>query len=194
MNLRRLLLVPLVCLAFAAQAAQAVEVAGAKFDDRTRIGTADLVLNGAGMRNRLFFKVYAIGLYLPEKTGTAAAVLAAAGPKRMQIATLRNLTAEQFADALVAGIEKNHAEAEIAPLRARMEAFRATILTLKEAPKGAVVLLDWLPESGTRLTFNGEKKGEDIPGEDFYRALLRIWLGERPAQDDLRDALLGKEH
>jgi hypothetical protein len=55
-----------------------------------------------------------------------------------------------------------------------------------------VVHLDWLPESGTRLTFNGVAKGSDIPGEDFYRALLKIWIGDKPAQDDLKEHLLGK--
>jgi len=55
-----------------------------------------------------------------------------------------------------------------------------------------VVDLDYLPESGTRLTVRGQPMGKDIAGEDFYQALLRIWLGARPAQDDLKDALLGK--
>ena len=56
-----------------------------------------------------------------------------------------------------------------------------------------MVNLDWLPDSGTRLTFNGAQKGNDIAGEDFYRALLRIWLGDKPVQDDLKEHLLGKE-
>jgi hypothetical protein len=144
------------------------------------------------LRSRLFFKVYAIGLYLPQKANSAAEVLAQTGAKRLRIATLRDLTAEQFADALVEGMEKNHAPAELEPLKARIQAFRANMLDIKSAAKGATVIIDWLPESGTRLVFNGERRGSDIPGEDFHRALLRIWLGERPAQDDLREALLGK--
>jgi hypothetical protein len=61
--------------------------------------------------------------------------------------------------------------------------------------KGAAVHLDWLPEVGggvTRLTIDGAKKGEDVAGEDFYRALLKIWLGDKPIQDDLKQHLLGK--
>lgn len=186
------LLLALVWLATLATAHAAVEVEGVRFDDRTRLGTADLVLNGAGLRSRLFFKVYAIGLYLPEKKAAAADLLAQKGAKRLHIVTLRELTAEQFADALVEGMQKNHAEAEIAALKARIDQFRAAILALKVAPKGATVQIDWLPDTGTRLMFNGEKQGSDIPGEDFHRALLKIWLGDKPAQDDLRDALLGR--
>jgi hypothetical protein len=189
MKLRNLLLLPLACLSLAAQA---VEIEGVKFDDRTKLGNAELALNGAGLRTRVFFKVYAVGLYVPEKKGAAADVLAQKGAKRLRIVTLRDLTAEQFADALVEGMQKNHAAAEIEPLKARIDKFRAIMLDLKEAPKGATVVIDWLPEIGTRLAFNGEKRGEDIPGEDFYRALLKVWLGDKPAQDDLKEALLGK--
>ncbi|MDP2793561.1 MAG: chalcone isomerase family protein [Sulfurisoma sp.] len=188
--MRRLILLVLAC--GLAGIAQATEVAGVKFEDGVRLGNAELVLNGAGLRSRVFFKVYAIGLYLPGKKAAAADVLAAAGAKRLRIVTLRELTAEQFADALVEGIHKNHADAEIEPLKARIEKFRGIVLDIKTAPKGAVVEIDWLPEVGTRLSFAGERRGEDIPGEDFHRALLRIWLGEKPAQDDLKDALLGK--
>lgn len=193
MKLRNLLLLPLACLSLAVQA---VEIEGVKFDDKAKSGSgpqsADLILNGAGLRTRVFFKVYAIGLYLPEKKSAAADVLALKGAKRLRIVTLRDLTAEQFADALVEGMQKNHAAADLEPLKARIEKFRAVMLDLKAAPKGATVVIDWLPESGTRLTFNGEKRGDDIPGDDFHRALLKVWLGEQPAQDDLREALLGK--
>jgi hypothetical protein len=54
-----------------------------------------------------------------------------------------------------------------------------------------VITLDYIPESGTRVTLNGEPKGEAIAGDDFYRALLRIWLGENPVDSSLKKALLG---
>ena len=142
--------------------------------------------------NKLFFKVYAIGLYLPQKAGTAADVLAAKGAKRIAIVTLRDLTAEEFSNALIEALKKNHDEATLAALQPRIEQFRVTMLGIGNAPEKSVVHLDWLPDAGTRLTFNGAQKGGDIAGEDFYRALLRIWLGDKPAQDDLKDKLLGK--
>jgi len=188
--MKRILLVLLICLAGLAHAA--TELAGVKFEDTSRLGAADLQLNGAGMRARFFLKVYAIGLYLPERKTTVADVLSLKGVKRLQVVTLRELTAEQFADALVEGIRKNHSEAETAPLGARIEEFKAAILAVKTAAKGDVISIDWLPDSGTRLSINGKQQGKDIAGEDFYLALLRIWLGPKPAQDDLKEALLGK--
>ena len=45
--------------------------------------------------------------------------------------------------------------------------------------------------TGTVLSVQGKPMGRPIAGEDFYRALLRIWLGDKPVQDDLKKALLG---
>jgi hypothetical protein len=77
-------------------------------------------------------------------------------------------------------------------LKERLKLFSDAMLSVGEAKSGTRVLIDWLPESGTQLTVNNQVKGKDIAGEDFYKALLRIWLGNKPIQDDLKQALLGK--
>ncbi|WP_374263868.1 chalcone isomerase family protein [Zoogloea sp.] len=172
--------------------ALATDIAGIHFDDRTAVAGSDLALNGAGLRTRFMVKVYAMGLYLPRRADTADAVASQPGPKRIQIVTLRELSAEQFADALLDGLKKNHSEAEFAKLQARSDEFRTALLGLKSAPSGTQIRLEWLPAYGTRLYVGNEIRGKDIPGEDFYRALLRIWLGEKPADGDLKSVLLGK--
>lgn len=188
-NLRRALLATTLVIVLPAHAA---DVAGVHFDDKTTLAGSELTLNGAGLRTRFMLKIYAMGLYLPKRTDSADAVAGTAGPKRIQIVTLRDLTAEQFADALVEGLKKNHSDAEFARLQARADDFRNALLSLKSAPKGSEIRLEWLPGGGTRLSFGNEIRGKDIPGEDFFRALLRIWLGEKPADQDLKNALLGK--
>ena len=50
--------------------------------------------------------------------------------------------------------------------------------------------LDWTG-AATQLVVNGKPAGKPIAGEDFYRALLRIWLGDKPVQNDLKKSLLG---
>lgn len=185
-------LLAILLLTLSLPALAALEVAGVKFDDKAKVGAGDTVINGAGMRKRAFFKVYAVGLYLPQKAATAADALNAKGAKRIAIVTLRDLTAEQFVDALIEALKNNHDEATMKTLQAKVDQFRSTMLTIGNAPEKSVVHLDWLPDSGTRLNFNGAQKGADIAGEDFYRALLRIWLGDKPVQDDLKEQLLGK--
>ncbi|HSA90832.1 MAG TPA: chalcone isomerase family protein [Burkholderiales bacterium] len=169
----------------------AAEVAGVKIDDRTRVENSDLALNGAGVRTRLFFQVYAIGLYLPQKGSTPAAILAQPGPKRVAIHMLRDVGADTFTEALADGIRANHSDAEARALEPRIRELAAIMAELKEAKKGMAIALDWLPASGTVMLVNGSPRGKAISGEDFYRALLRIWLGDRPVQDDLKKALLG---
>jgi len=59
-----------------------------------------------------------------------------------------------------------------------------------EAKKGMAIALDWTG-GGTILVVNGKPAGKPIAGEDFYKALLRIWIGDKPVQDDLKKSLLG---
>ena len=170
--------------------AHAADVAGVKLDDKTRVGNAELTLNGAGLRKRAFFQVYAIGLYLPQKATSTAAVLEQAGPKRVAIHMLRNVGADAFTEALADGMRANLSEAEVKMLEPRIKELSATIAEVGEAKKGMALTLDWTG-TATQLVVQGKPAGKPIPGEDFYRALLRIWIGDKPVQDDLKRALLG---
>jgi hypothetical protein len=174
----------------AAFAVQAAEVAGVRLEDKTQVESRELVLNGAGLRKRFFFKVYVMGLYLPEKKTDAAGVIGLPGPKRAAIHMLRDVGAEQFTEALVEGLRANHSEPEFQKLEPRVKQLADVMAEVGEAKKGMSIALDWTG-SETRLLVNGKPAGKPIAGEDFYRALLRIWLGEHPVQDDLKQALLG---
>jgi chalcone isomerase-like protein len=178
-------------LFLAAPGVQAAEIAGVKLEDRTRVGASDLVLNGAGVRTRAIFKVYAIGLYLGEKKPGAADAIGAPGAKRVAIHMLRDVDAATFTEALVEGMRPNHDEVTLKALEPRIAELSSIMNELREAKKGMMVLLDWQPGTGTVVSVDGRARGKPIAGEDFYRALLRIWLGERPVQDDLKKALLG---
>ncbi len=151
----------------------------------------ELSLNGTGVRKRVFFEVYSIGLYLPKKTSSAEEAISAPGPKRVEIRMLRDVSAEQFSDALAEGIRANHSAAEAKALEPKVKQLAATMAEMKEAKKGMLISLDWNGKA-TQLRVDGKPAGAPIEGEDFYRALLRIWLGEKPVQDDLKKALLGQ--
>ena len=181
------LLLVLLLLAFPASG---VEVAGVKIDDKTRVGNAEVSLNGAGVRKVLFFNAYAMGLYLPRKTATPSEAIAQEGPKRVSLHMLRDIGAGRFTDALNDGIRQNHSEADLKSLDARIQALTATMAAIGEAKKGMTITLDW-SGAATLITIDGKPAGKPIEGADFYRALLRIWLGEKPVQDDLKKALLG---
>ena len=177
--------------AFALNLAQAAELEGFKFDDKVKLGNADLVLNGTGVRSK-FGKRYAMALYLPAKATEAKAALAAKGPKRVDIRLIKDVSGDTFANAVSGGINDNSSDAEKAALRDRVKHLVDTVNALGEIKAGTGIVFDWIPERGAVLTIGGQQKGKDIPGEDFYTGLLKVWLGEDPVQNNLKDALLGK--
>ena len=171
--------------------ASAADISGVKLEDKTQVESRDLVLNGAGLRTRFrVVKVYVIGLYLPEKKSDSAAVLSLSGPKRAEIHMLRDVGADAFTEALVDGLRANHAEADFKALEPRVKELSDIMAQIGEAKNGMTIALEWTG-SGTRLVVNGKPAGKPIAGEDFYKALLRIWLGDNPVQDDLKKSLLG---
>ncbi len=173
-------------------AAGAAQVAGVNVEDKARVGSSELVLNGAGLRTRIVFKVYVGALYLPEKTADAAKILAAPGPKRVSMTLMRNLSAKQLIDALEEGMRANHTEAQLAALQPRLDVAVSTMREIGSAKEGQVVALEYLPGTGTRITIDGASKGPPIAGDDFYAALLRIWIGEHPVDASLKKAMLGQ--
>jgi hypothetical protein len=177
----------LVLLLVLAMPVAAAEVAGVKIDDKTRVANTELSLSGAGLRRRAFFQVYAVGLYVQDRK---ADPISQPGPKRVQIHMLRDVGADTFTGALADGIKANHSEAEAKALEPRVKQLGATIAEIKEAKKGMTIALDWTG-SATQVLIDSKPAGQPIDGEDFYRALLKIWLGDKPVQDDLKKALLG---
>ena len=174
-----------------AASAQAVEIEGVKLEPTVQVGGAALVLNGAGIRTRAIFKVYVAGLYVPQKANNAAALLAQKGPRRVSITMLRNVDADTFSGALSEGLQKNLSEAQFAGFKAQIDTLSGNFKAAGEAKKGDVIHLEFTPEAGTRVVVNGKAQGSAIAGEDFYAALLRIWIGDKPVDADLKKGLVG---
>ena len=187
----RLCAAVVLALAPLASSAQPVELEGVKLEPAALVGGANLVLNGAGVRTRAIFKVYVAGLYVPQKSNSATALLAQRGQRRIAITMLRNVDAETFSGALSEGLQKNLSDAQFAGFKAQIDALNANFKAAGEAKKGDVIHLDFAPDGGTRVVVNGKPQGSAIAGEDFYNALLRIWIGDKPVDADLKKGMLG---
>jgi hypothetical protein len=189
----RALLVAL--FAVAAPLAAAMVVGNTTFADTLALTPdgPELVLNGAGERKILLFRIYAIGLYLPVRVRSMADAIAVKGPKRMHMVMLRDgITSKQVHDHVIARIEDGTQPSEMALMKARLEDLNRIIEAERVINAGGTISLDYIPGQGTIIRVNGAAKGEPMPGEDFYNALLRIWLGDRAKSLPLRDHLLGK--
>lgn len=180
----------LVAALLATPLATAAEIEGVRLEAATRLGDTSLQLNGAGVRSRFIIKAYVIGLYLGAHADTLDGAMAAPGPKRIEIVPLMGFSAEQFTEPLVKGMKKNLPPAEFEAMQPRIRAFVDDLTAVKEVRKGSRIALEWLPGRGSRATMDGQEISHIVEGEDFYRALLAIWVGGKPTQDDLKLQLL----
>lgn len=168
-----------------------VKVEGYTFAREAVVAGQTLRLNGVGLRAVAWLKGYATGLYLGAKATTAAAVLADGGPKRLQLRMLQEVPAEEFVKAFGKGVARNTAAAELPALQERMRQFDALVMGLKKVKKGDLVDLDWLPGQGLSFAYNGRALAAPIPGADLYATLLRIFIGPKPVDPEMKVGLLG---
>ncbi|MHA1569233.1 MAG: chalcone isomerase family protein [Alphaproteobacteria bacterium] len=170
----------------------ATEVAGLSIPDQVRLhhDVTPLQLNGAGVRYKLFFKIYVGALYLPAPQHTTATVLALPGPKRVSMHFLyKEVSQEKLADGWRDGFKNNLTADELPPLRDRLTRFNSLFRTVR---RGDVIELDFLPDGTTEVWINDALQGQ-VRGGDFQRALLLIWLGDDPADEDLKQAMLKRQ-
>jgi hypothetical protein len=172
--------------------ASAVDVAGMKMEDTARVNNQELKLNGAGIRYKVIFKVYAAGLYLTEKKNKLEDILAVPGAKRISLIFLRDIESDSFGQAFMDGIRKNTELAERSKFVSQELTMGQLFASVPEIKKGDVLNVDWIPGSGTSVSVNGKKLQDGIPDPLFYNALIRIWLGKSPADAKLKLAMMGE--
>ncbi len=170
--------------------ASALEVKGVKVDETAQVGGSTLVLNGAGVRTKLMFKVYVAGLYLTQKQADANAVISDTGNKRVSMHFLRELSSEKLLHGMNEGFSDNNNAAEMAAIEPKMKQFRDMMTSAKEVKKGDLIVLDFTA-AGTQVNINGKTLGT-VEDAAFNQALLRVWLGAKPVDASLKKAMLGQ--
>jgi hypothetical protein len=173
-------------------AAETVEVAGVKFEPTAPVAGKTLVLNGAGLRVKAIFKVYAAGLYLSAKAATPEAVYASTGPKRLQMVMLRNVDGNDLGKLFTEGIQKNASRETFAKSINGTLKLADVFSKRKRVVEGDVIGIDWIPGTGTVFIINGKAESEPVVEPEFFNAMMSIWLGKAPAEESLKEALLGQ--
>ncbi|GAB2607612.1 hypothetical protein GCM10027034_46050 [Ramlibacter solisilvae] len=185
------LLAAALMIAMPAALAQSVNLGGVKYEEATELRGARVLLNGAGIRYKLVVKVYAAGLYLTRKAGTVDEVLAAPGPKRMQITMLRDIESAELGKLFTRGVEDNMDKGAFSKLVPGLMRMSQLFTDIKKLNAGDSFAIDWVPGTGTVISVKGVPQGEPFKEPEFFNALMRIWLGPVPADYKLKDALLG---
>lgn len=181
-------LAALVAAAALALPALAREVAGVPVPESAALGGRTLQLNGAGLRKKLFFKVYVGALYVEARSGSPEAIVAADAPKLVRMHFLRDVGREDVLKAFREGFEKNSPATAAAALAKLAQVEKVLPAELKT---GQVLVVSYLPGAGSAIGVEGGPSAS-VEGKEFADALFRNWLGPEPADGDLKDGMLGK--
>jgi len=166
------------------------EVEGVNIPDQAVLSNnAKVALNGAGVRTKFFFDIYIGALYTENKSSSSQQIFSQVGSKRVLMHFLYDdLAKEKITDAWTEGFKANNSEAEYQKLQTRLNYFNEFFSDMK---KGEQVRMDYIPNNGTEVWVNDKLRGT-IKGSDFNIALLKVWLGDEPADNSLKEAMLGK--
>jgi len=170
----------------------AAEHSGVFIDDEIRLESGpSLVLNGIGLREKLWVDVYVGSLYLPGKSANVAEILSRPGPWRVQLDFIyKEVAREKLLDSWREGFEKNQSPETIKKLQRRIDQFYAYFQTSAIAKDQ--YQFDYIPGKGVTISKNRQQLGQ-ITGDDFKTALLEIWLGNHPADKKLKKGMLGMQ-
>jgi hypothetical protein len=177
--------------------AHALRYEGQDFADTLQLGGSTLALNGTGKRQVAVYSLYLAALYLPQKASSPEAIYAQPGPKRLEmrivIPLVKDVSTQEFVKAISKGVNRNSTEAEKAAVAERVRQFNAAIADVGRVKKGDTLVIDYVPaQGGTLLYVNGKVQGKPIEGQDFYTAFLKVFLGDRNSDAQLRAGLLGQ--
>lgn len=179
-------LIVMIALALTVPAAWAGGLAGVTMDEEIMVGADSLKLNGMGLRQKLWVKVYVGGLYLEHPTTDAKNAAHSKQTKKMVMHFLTNKAKKKKMDAAwVEGFEANWGH--YGDIKARVMTFKDFFGDMKE---GDVVEMTLVPGKGTAVVVNGATKGT-IEGDDFAEALVNVWVGVEPPTADFKKGVLG---
>jgi len=170
-----------------AAALSAGELAGVTVPDTATVGGQELVLNGLGLRKKAIFSVYVGALYLPAKSGDAAAIITLEAPKRMEMHFVRDVGKDKIAEGWRDGFA-NNSGSKLPALQQRLDEFAAK---WSDMASGEMAAMTYAGGGLLKLEIKGQEVGT-FQGKEFADAVFACWLGLTPPSADLKNGLLGK--
>ena len=170
--------------------AEATQVQGVSYAPTLQLQGKALQLNGAGTRYKAVFKVYTAGLYLEKPAHSLQDIASLPGPKRISVTMLRDIDSSELGKLFARGMEDNMERAAFSRLVPGVMRMSDIFTQHKKLLTGETFTVDWIPGQGTVVTVKGQPQGEAFKEPEFFNALLGIWLGPKPADQQLKKALL----
>ncbi|WP_079417576.1 chalcone isomerase family protein [Thiomonas intermedia] len=175
----------------ATPSAQALTLHGVDIPPQVEVGGKTLTLNGAGTRYVFLFKVYTAALYLPQKSTQPQAIYTMAGPKELKLTMLRDVSGKELGDKLNEGIKNNLSPQEFSAFIPSLVQLGGLFAQKNQIKTGETVTIQEIPGKGSTIAIDGMPSGGQFTEPQFFNSMLKIWLGKDPAEDRLKQALLG---
>ena len=149
----------------------------------------NLVLNGQGTRDKFFIDLYVGGLYLKQKSTDAGQIIDADEPMNIRLHIVSSLiTSKKMEDGTREGFDKA-TDGNIEPIKEKIETFLSVFT--EEIKEDDIYDFLYTPSTGVQIYKNSKLK-ETIIGLEFKKALYGIWIGKNPAQESLKEDMLGE--
>jgi len=163
--------------------------AGVSLPNSVTFDGEKLILNGVGVREKFWMDMYAGALYLDKKNADANGIINGNQPMAIKLHIVSKLiTSEKMIDAVNEGFE-NATNGKTSKIASEIATFKSYFS--EEINKNDVFDMVYLPNEGVKVYKNNKLQGT-IEGAEFKRALFGIWLSNKPADKDLKQAMLGK--
>lgn len=174
-----------------AQAQAAVKVDGVEVPTTATVRGKKLVLNGAGVRRRGYYKSNIVALYLPERLTTLDAIMKLDGPRRIQMLLLRDFSQSTVSRIFLSDFKQAATDVEFKTLINEVAEIGAIYNNVKRVEQGDKVNIDWQPGAGIIASLNDRQLNDKpINNELAYQIYLRMFMGPT-VPEDLRNRLLG---
>ena len=186
--MKRLLMIILAVFVMSTMA-NAKQVGKVSLPDSLMAGTDELLLNGAGFRKKLFLNMYAGGLYLIQKNQDHKKIIDSDESMALRLRIVSGMiTTKKMTDAIDEGF-KNSTGENIISFKIEIAKFKSFFA--EEIKKNDIFDIIYVPAEGISVYKNENLKGT-IQGFDFKKAVFGIWLGEKPADSNLKKGMLGQ--
>lgn len=171
-------------------AAWAATLEGQRFEPTAQVADRTLRLNGLGLRGVAWVKAFVAALYLPSTTRDASVALSMPGPKRIQLKVMLEAPAAELSKSLNRRVRRHESPAVQDKLASRLAKLTEDINAMGTLKAGDVIDLDYWPDQGLMLRKNGQQVGRVLAGEDLYRAVLKVFIGDNAIDQRMKDGLL----
>ncbi|KPA10953.1 chalcone isomerase [Candidatus Magnetomorum sp. HK-1] len=187
--MKKLILIVLCLSFFSVPQASALKIGGVTLSESLTAESAQLVLNGAGLRKKFFIKIYAGALYLKKRTSDPKTIIDADEEMAIRMHWIRDgVPVEKIIAGWNTGFETGM-DGNLTAFKTQIDQFNSFFTV--DAKANDIYDIIYTPAKGVQVLINGKLKGS-IKGFPFKKAVFSIWLGNNKELGSVKTGMLGK--